>query len=367
MTKKYAFLFFVSAITATTLAAVSDSNSNYWSEKMMNLVNPVIRIYSIDLNKETFDPKEKEVLLNAVKDLKTTSHGLRFSFINFFSSKDPAVRAEFREFKHNLDMAEKTMDHSTKQSVFYIRSAIGQCASCHSKGGKSTHLFDLFKDTKLPLTDKGRLALAIRDYDASAKIFKSIMLDPSLQDNYFKMNDVLVSYLNSAILSHYNNAQIVDDLKAVQKTTTNKGTQNDLSFIIKDIEGSKKLETFNQAMEKFKTYSKDLKHIEHSTFTTLKIKNVLHESLSHLDKNQKLQAYEALGDIYSYFPEISIFMVPENYYELCVRTQPKSDTAKSCFEKYKSKIVLGYSGSMGTSIPEYEKAKIESLKKLTSM
>jgi tetratricopeptide (TPR) repeat protein len=353
--------------TSTENSSVSTQNSQ-WSKKMVNFINPVLKIYSIDLNKDVYSEEEKVTLLQAVKDLRNTSHGLKFSFISFFSKKDPAIEAEYEQFKNNLAMAEKTMAFSTKQSTFYIRNAIGQCAACHSNGGKSTHLFELFKDTSLSQTEKGRLALAVRDYEASVQAFKSILLDPNLQNNYFKMNDVLVSYLNSALLAGYDKPKILADVKLVLAASKNKGTQTDLLDIIKDIETSKEMKNYNEAIAKFNTYSKDLFNFHKSMFTSLRVKNALHADLSKLSsKKEKAIAYEALGDIYSHFPEISIFMVPENYYEQCVRILPKTEIANGCFEKFKSKIILGYSGSMGSNVPEYEEVKIQALKKLTSM
>lgn len=364
MNLKTKFSFILTILLIFFVSFIAQSNTNEWSEKMMNFVGPVSKIYSIDLMKPTFDAKEIATLEQATKDLRNTSHGLKFSVINFFSKKDPAVEAEYKQFKSNLDMAEKTMAFSPKQSVFYLRSAVGQCASCHSKGGKSTHLFELFKDTKIPSLDKGRLALALRDYEASTNIFKSILLEPSLQDNYFKMNDVLVSYLNAAILNNSPKNKIIEELKSVLAVSKNKGTQNDINSVITDIESSKPLKGFDDAVQKFESYSKDISNFDKTMFTSLNVKNILHGKLKNLTSlNQKAKAYETLGYIYSHYTEISIFMVPESYYELCIQAQPKTDIAKKCFEKYENKIVLGYSGSMGSNVPEFEKVKIQNLRK----
>lgn len=350
-------------ISALTTAAVSKNDD--WSKKMANFVGPVKKIYSINLNKEQFDPQEVETLKGAISDLKNTTHGLKFSVINFFSKKDPAIEAEYEQFKSNLDMADKTIAFSPKQSVFYIRSAVGQCAACHSNGGKSTHLFEIFKNTNMPMYEKARLSLAVRDYKTSAETFKSIMMDKDLQTNYFRMNDILVNYLNSAILSNYSKEQIISDLTAISKIATNKGTQNDLTNIIDDVKNSKPLASYDEAVKKFESYSGDLVTLDKSMYTSLTIKNLLHAKLRNLRSlDQKAASYEVLGDIYSHFPEISIFMVPEKYYELCVKTNPKSKVANECFKKYEDKIVLGYSGSMGSNVPDYEKAKIQKLKSL---
>lgn len=354
--------------TAPANANGQEAKADDWSNKMMGFVNPVIQIYSVNLNKDEFSEKEKATLTSAIKDLNKSSHGMDLSDMSVFSKKDPAIKAEFVQFKRNLEMAEKTMAYSPKQSTFYVRNAIGQCASCHSKGGKSTHLFALFEKTKLPLMDKGRIALAIRDYQSSAEIFKSILLNPKLQDNYFRMHDILVSYINSAILGGFEKSKIVNDIKDILKITKTVATQKELQNVIDDVQNHKKINNYSEAMALYKSFAGDFQNFDKSMFSALSIKNNLHESLAQLKKNdQKALAYEVLGDIYSHFPEISIFMVPENYYELCVQTHKKTPIAKNCYEKYKSKIVLGYSGSMGTNVPEYEQKKINALKKLAGM
>jgi hypothetical protein len=100
------------------------------------------------------------------------------------------------------------------------------------------------------------------------------------------------------------------------------------------------------------------------TYGFVALKNYFHGELPKLkSKEQKAQAYKALGDIYKDFNDISVFMVPERNYEMCIKTLPHTALAKNCFDNYVTNIVLGYSGSRGVKVPQYEMKKIESLKK----
>ncbi|MCO5113218.1 MAG: hypothetical protein M9899_03485 [Bdellovibrionaceae bacterium] len=357
-------LIYVLPALLITLTALAQSEE--WTRKMLGFVGPVAKIYSVDLNKSTFTEQERATLSSAIQDLNNVSHGLKFSVINFFSKKDPAIKAEYDQFKHSLDMAEKLMPLDPKQSVFYTRHAIGQCAACHSKGGKSTHLFDLFKDNKIPETEKGHLALAMRDYQASAEIFKTILLTSATPSDYFQTHRALVHYINSALLADYDKDKILVDLKNIQDKATNKGTLNDLKNLRSNVSKPQEIKSVQEALTELQSYQSDFMTFEKSLYTSLKIKNLLHEKLKDLKTNEeRASAYAALGDIYAHFPEISIFMVPENYYALCVRTHPKTELASECFKKYEDKIILGYSGSSGMHVPEFERARIKELKKFT--
>lgn len=355
-------------LSALLLAFTAWAQSHEWSQKMFHFIAPVTKIYSIDLNKSSFTEEERATLSSAIRDLNNVSHGLKFSVINFFSKKDPAVRAEYDQFKHSLSMAEKFIPIDAKQSVFYARHAIGQCAACHAKGGKATHLFELFKDTKIAEPEKGRLALAMRDYDASTQIFKNILLDASLQEDYFQTHRILVNYVNSSLLAGKKKEELITNLESILKHQQNRGTHTDLKALLADIRQAPLMNTTQEAIDAYQSFDGNPPLLERALYSALSIKKVLHQNLKDIKSApDKSQVYKILGDIYAQFPEISIFMVPENYYELCIRTSPKTDIAGECFQKYQTKIVLGYSGSMGTHIPDYEKTKIRDLKKLTNL
>ncbi len=342
---------------------MAQSATDKWSQKMVSFVAPVIQIYSLDLNKEVYSKKEKAVLSKAVKDLQSNSHSLKFSSMDFFSKKDPVIKAEYLQFKNNLDMAEKALAFSTRQSVNYVRGAIGQCAACHSNGGKSTHLFEPFRNSKISDFEKGRLALALRDYQSSADIYRSILLNKDLHGNYFKINDLVVSYLNVSILSERDNTKIIIDLKKIIEESKNPAIQKDLNEKIKDVSANVKIPNYKVAIQKYKKIPQNFSALDKKIFTALKVKNKLHEELRGIkSKSDRADVYSVLGDIYSNYKELSIFMVPEAYYELCIKEVPKTAKSQKCFKKYSSQITFGYSGSMGTNIPAYETEKINKLK-----
>jgi hypothetical protein len=55
------------------------------------------------------------------------------------------------------------------------------------------------------------------------------------------------------------------------------------------------------------------------------------------------------------------------YFEACVRENPKSASAKQCFNSFNERLVLGFSGSAGTRIPPDEQARLDQLKALAGV
>ena len=58
-----------------------------------------------------------------------------------------------------------------------------------------------------------------------------------------------------------------------------------------------------------------------------------------------------------------LYSLSSLYLKQCVAQHSKSVMAKKCFNKYKSDIEFGYTGSAGTFIPKDEKDEIKRLQK----
>ncbi len=364
MKKKFSVaVLFLVVIGLTTVSA----KENSWNKMMVSFIEPLREIYSVDLNKKVFSDGEVKKIRDGIGKLKKATHKMRISFVSFFSRKDPAVKAKYDAFLRNLDNAERSLAYSPVKAVYYLKNTVSQCASCHSDGGKSTDFFSLFQKVSLSRQEKGRLALALRDFRASEGFYRELILDEETYSDTFLFNRNLVSYLNSAILNRDNKNKIIQTLKLLKSKAKKKFIAKNLDEKIKDIKLFKPFESTKEAIFKYKQMTDDFNLVDKKMYTFLSIKNYLHANLKKIKSKRTLaEAYMILGDIYNKFVEISVFMVSENNYELCVRTLPKSDLAKNCFEKYERSIVLGYSGSGGIKIPLFEKEKIQSLKKMLS-
>jgi|GEM_PF-461000 len=58
------------------------------------------------------------------------------------------------------------------------------------------------------------------------------------------------------------------------------------------------------------------------------------------------------------------FSLSDIYLKDCIREYSKSDFAKKCFSEYEDQLTFGYSGSLGTDIPQEEKRELEKLRSL---
>ncbi|MGH1467337.1 MAG: hypothetical protein ACRBBP_00445 [Bdellovibrionales bacterium] len=361
MRKALGLIFLVMFVGVSAFSAKEQS----WNSMMTSFIEPLREIYSVDLNKKKFTEAEKETIQKGIKKIKSATHKMRISFVSFFSRKDPAVKSKYKEFLRNLDHADKSLMASPQKSIYYLKNTFVQCASCHSDGGKSTKFFSLFDGVSMPAADKGRLAMALRDFDASTSVYRSLVLDKKNHENIFVFNKYLINYLNSAILGETKKEVIVTDLKELKKKLGEKFIAKNLDEKIKDVQSFKEFESVEEAIFKYKKLEETVDQVYQQMYTVLSVKNYLHAHLKGIkDKKILAESHMILGDIYNQFVEISVFMVSERNYEICVETLPESDIAKTCLDKYVKSIVLGYSGSAGTNVPLFEKEKIERLKKL---
>ena len=74
------------------------------------------------------------------------------------------------------------------------------------------------------------------------------------------------------------------------------------------------------------------------------------------------QSYFMLGQVYDELILEGFWDLPESYYEACIHILPKSRTAQKCFKQLRENLVLGYSGSRGTLIPNQEYQRLEKLR-----
>ena len=103
---------------------------------------------------------------------------------------------------------------------------------------------------------------------------------------------------------------------------------------------------------------------ERNTVNNLIASSLLHSYLmNEKQRKNKAQAYYLLGNIYDSLILAGFWDLPEVYYEMCIKYSPKSSIAKKCYNRYRDNIVVGYSGSRGTLIPNYEYERLEDLKK----
>ena len=75
----------------------------------------------------------------------------------------------------------------------------------------------------------------------------------------------------------------------------------------------------------------------------------MHELLS-LAPNGK-HASEAMliaGNAYRLLGEPLVTLLPEMYFEACVRNSPHTSLARQCFERFEESVYFGYSGGGGT-------------------
>jgi hypothetical protein len=99
------------------------------------------------------------------------------------------------------------------------------------------------------------------------------------------------------------------------------------------------------------------------TVDYLRAGSLLHQFLAKTQMpSAKSEALYQLGLIYENIGEVGAWSLNEDYYELCIRTQPHSEIAKKCFARYQESTLAGFSGTGGLFIPDEIQKKMNELR-----
>lgn len=76
------------------------------------------------------------------------------------------------------------------------------------------------------------------------------------------------------------------------------------------------------------------------------------------------QALFLTGTAYEAVRDLAMWSLHEDYYETCIRKVPHTNWSAQCYRKLEESVLLGYTGSSGTSIPEDVSRRLVELQKL---
>ena len=97
----------------------------------------------------------------------------------------------------------------------------------------------------------------------------------------------------------------------------------------------------------------------------LRASNLLHAYLkTEKSKTRQAEAMYHLGQVYEALQDIGLWTMHETYYEACIHAVPHTPRAAQCFSRYELNVLMGFSGSGGTSIPDDVEEKLTKLRQL---
>ncbi len=339
------------------------------------------------------DPKNEtkiqEHLLNLSKTFSAASHQKKMHSLGF----RPSVDVIKEHISETIDV------FNLKRKVFALKrlqALGGLCSSCHSQlpelgsGNFSRHLNSVTLNQFSSKFDYAEFLYTIRKYNKSVRYY----ID-SINDR-LKINKNLKGKKNIEGDSDFTEKNLNTSLKRILSifTKVNYNPQRARSLM----EGFQNNSQISQVTrEEIKDWIVELKKWEGISLSInnekdldLFIKN--HLSILNSQGEAVNAAYDivyliASGKLFKFinaFPTSPstpkalyylgkaerrlnnnyFYSLSELYLEECIHRFSKNPFAKKCFEQYEDDLVMGFTGTAGTSIPEDEKAKLEALRKI---
>lgn len=320
------------------------------------------------------DPKNTEIIRSKISQFQKNIHSIDPKAAEKMLGDDPYVLASLRSLKELTDRAQQSFDRGDrKNSRILLKATTNTCFKCHTRqdlGPKHMHWKNFeVSSIQTNAVEKAHILVSMRQYE-EAKIQLRHFISESEQEGKFGIpyENALHYYLMISIRGQQTFQSAINFLKAkalIVKTPT------EFHFTIKH--WLKDLEYWNKNKAKLKptlAVAEDVLKRNKETYSERNLINdlvastLLHNILA-TEKSafNKARAYRMLGEAYDELIVEGFWDLPEVYYEKCIDYAPNSKLAQSCYRNLKNNIVVGYSGSRGTAIPNQEYERLEVLRK----
>lgn len=384
----YCFVVIAASVAGGKLVA---SNPEQTRARMDRIFSSLVTVLPLSLNGAEYEKaSNRELVLAKLKELSDESQGLEahagggdktFAFIAGSLAKD--ARDIYRWYSRG----------SYGESRYLLHNLTENCIACHSrlpetKGFPAAESF--FKDVKvagLPLMERAQLQMATRQFDAALATYEEMFKSAETRTSEIIMMDGFVDYLKICIrvkqdlnrpvpvleamrkrpdLPKFAAMQIdqwIDSLKRLAKRNDKAGSE---------LQVARKLISDAQRASEFRM---DRGRLVDYIYASRLLNSYVHRKdpgMSATGQGQGLktaqndlaEAYYLLGVTESMIGRSYWLSQTEFYLETAVRTAPHSRYAEKAYALLEEQVVVEFSGSSGTNVPDDMQKTLEDLRRL---
>jgi hypothetical protein len=347
--------------------AASSEKGPAWNAKMQELSSALNKLLPLVSDTKAFNnPTNEAPIKDATSRLKKLSHQVR-SLQK--PAADPAYESIARMLDEDLARAVSSLATGNRDYArLTIRESIGYCIQCHTQtaGGPNFPKLELgFDPSSLSALGRGDFYAATRQFDRALESYQS-----GVSDSEYAKRDIFgwerAARSALAIAVRYKQSP-EESLKIAKAVLKNKAAPDSLKTAAKSwtksiAEWSKQAKTKNQESglllaEKLINQAETRQDLaDPQDISYLRASATLHQWLSSNPQSEKPDANRAKGLLLAgraaeATRELNFWTLHERYYELCIDSYPKSDTARTCYQLLSDSVVTGYTGSSGTNLP----------------
>jgi hypothetical protein len=338
-----------------------------WNVKMQELSGALNKLLPLVSDTKAFNnPTNDASIKDATSRLKKLSHQVR-SLQK--PTADPAYESIARMLDEDLARAVSSLATGNRDYArLTIRESIGYCIQCHTQtaGGPNFPKLELgFDPSSLSALGRGDFYAATRQFDRALEAYQMGVSDSEYaKRDIFGWERASRSALAIAVRFKQSPDEALKIASAVQK---NKAAPDSIKIAAKSWtksikEWSKQNKAKNRESglalaEKLINQAEERQDLsEPQDISYLRASAELHQWLSLNPQSEKPDSNRAkalllAGRAAEATRELNFWTLHERYYELCIDSNPKSETARACFQLLSDSVVTGYTGSSGTNLP----------------
>ncbi len=324
--------------------------------------------------KKFSDPENEKEILRLIDSLRTNFHG--DALFQADNAEDPGYASTLRVLRDMLDDARNRFAEGRKgYARWRLKNTTNYCISCHSRDqvdqnfpGVEQHL------EELNAYEKGEFYFATRRFALARRSFLEAAADQNLslyrmdalrkwlviytrvQPKPLEALRTLERFRKKGILTRYEDTEVKGWMTSLRRWRTERTSISTSAL--------RKAENLMRQAESVSNSVLDGR----GTVEYLRATSILHGLLEDGKVKQADRGHVLylLGKAYSSLPNVFVYELPDLFLEQCIRESPGSDDAKKCYGIYRENVVVGFSGSGGTRIPDDVEENLRELHRLAN-
>lgn len=368
---------FLLIVTPINLVAAASSKPKSLNETMVSIGHTMEELFPILFSKRELNQKQQKQLIESVEKLASLFEGVK----THLDSKSPTYGISFDVVKAQLSQAKSANKY---KNYNYTRSILKDlttvCTSCHTQDSKLRTLFPNIKRRVFESDYQfAEFSYMTRNYDTAIEFLKK-HLGSKKDIEEGELLSIMKQMMTIYIQIFY------QPDKAIQLLTDLKDNPHHTKF------SRKTLEEWLAGIKDLKKERSSLKTITNMDQLNLEVNRILgdlHEpgSAQFPNKRERITRLWLRGALYHYLntnpsrEEIPVvlywlaivdrsinfsiyYSLADMYLKECVIQYTSHPYARKCYEEYKENMILSYSGSRGTDIPDDIQDDLNNLKVL---
>lgn len=366
--KKIATAILATALAATLFIPKSSvaKDAPAWNQTMGDLLKAIVEL-TPTLNSDTkgkddaFREKLKRVAQLSEKIDQTSGHGK----INA-PDDDPGLVLLSRLFRQDMEAAVLVADEGKNEFAKALaKRSISYCIGCHTRSASGPQ-FPAIKEFQnsiqtLPWLDQISFKAATRQFDDALKDIHGKLKAPAKTVPPLELEQAVKIGMMVAVRAEENPdaaLSLAEDVQTSPNATVS--LKESAADWITDLRAWKKApplkpETPEKLMAATRNLIGDLDEGARTGRDEVKYlrASTLMHTLLRKDPQSPLaaEAMYWIGSSYDVLGDLGFWNLGDRYFLACIDRQPHSALAEKCYRRYEDSLILGYTGSAGTSVP----------------